>query len=348
MAGDAENAAVSDRRWWGRLRPALLVVAVLVGAFLLVIAVLWVTTPDPRAQSPGWQRVADAPTSRGEVASTTGCVSVEPCREDRLYILAGIAGLGSVSVDVTVYDPAQDRWEDLPDLPEPRHHAAAAVLDDTLYLLGGSTDVTSFEPESTGWSLAPDEMEWRELPPMPGPRMGHQLMALDGRVFVVGGEGGTSVLALDPDTGWSSGAAIPRPRDHLMAVTLDGEIWAIGGRDDALSPAVDIYDPQQNAWRRGPDLPRGVSAAVAGVLDDGIHVVGGEDPEIFGGGIIDRHLVLPTGGQRWEDAPPPLVAVHGAAGGVLSDRLVVSGGSRRQGSLSVLGWTALTATYTPR
>jgi hypothetical protein len=39
------------------------------------------------------------------------------------------------------------------------------------------------------------------------------------------------------------------------------------------------------------------------------------------------------------------VATHGSASAVLSDKLVIVGGARRQGALSPLGWTGIVQVY---
>jgi hypothetical protein len=58
--------------------------------------------------------------------------------------------------------------------------------------------------------------------------------------------------------------------------------------------------------------------------------------------------VLAPGTTRWKDAPLPIVAVHGAAGAVVDGRLIVTGGARRQGALSPLGWSGVAESFEPK
>jgi hypothetical protein len=90
-----------------------------------------------------------------------------------------------------------------------------------------------------------------------------------------------------------------------------------------------------------------MSAMGAGLLEDGIHVVGGEDPATFGGGVIDRHFTIDPNAPAaaWREAGRPILAVHGAASGIVFGKLVMAGGSRRQGTFSVLAWTGLTQAF---
>lgn len=124
-------------------------------------------------------------------------------------------------------------------------------------------------------------------------------------------------------------------------MSVGGRLFAVGGRDGdrELTTRVDVYDPELDAWRAGPALPAPTSAAAMGVVDGRIHVVDGEDPATFTGGVLDEHWVLAPDEEIWEQGPPSRLAVHGAADGVIGDRLHIVGGATRQGALSVLSWT---------
>lgn len=319
---------------------------VLVGLIALVLALL-VTNPQPEPAE-GWTLLAELPFDRGEVGSTA--LVTEPGGGAQLVLTGGIEGIGSTSDRVSVYDPFADRWDEAPRLPAPRHHNDATAVGGDLYVSGGAASTTDWTPMSEVWRLPAGAQVWDTLDPMPEGRYGHRMVAHDGRLYIVGGAGETTdVLVWEPDGGWSRGAPLPRDRHHLAVVVRDGEIWAIGGRDhdETVLSDVDVYDPAVDRWRDGPDLPIPVSAAAAGVIDGAIHLVGGEDPAAVRGGIIDRHLVLRPGEDRWSEAVPPPLSVHGAGSGVLDGQLFVAGGAGRQGMLSVLSWTGTTAAYDP-
>lgn len=317
----------------------LLAVLVLSGGLAAFLAL---TAPGPHA-APGWTRLKDMPEPRGEAAMA----AVEAAAAARVYVLGGISGLGNTVATVSVYDPGADTWSRAPDLPEARNHAAAAALNGTVHLAGGSPRATSLAPVADLWALPPGAQAWQMLPDMPEGRAGHGLASVEGKLYVVGGEGSSSrVLVYSPDAGWSMGAAMPARRDHLAVLAVNGEIWAVGGRVGLgqLMERVDIYDPRTDTWRGGPPLPAPMSAMAGGVLSSGIHIVGGEDPALSGG-VLDRHYRLAPGEQAWEPAPLPVVAVHGVPGAVVSDRLVIAGGATRQGALSVLAWSGVAQAY---
>lgn len=322
--------------------------AALVALLLLAAVLLALTTRSP-ADVDGWEELAELPSPRGEVASTVARAG----EGERLVVAGGFTGrTASTSSEVHAYDPRADAWEQLPDLPQARHHAGAAALGRDIYVSGGAASVTDTGGRSNLWVLREGSDRWAELEPMPEGRQAHRMRAHAERLYVVGGRGASAdTLVFDPERGrWSRAAPLPVPRHHLAVVVHQGDLWALGGRDDDedLLDAVHAWRPGAARWREGPPLPEPLSAAAEGVLDGEIHLVGGEDPAVPGGGVIDAHRVLEVADGSWSERPPPPLAVHGAGAGVLDGRLVVAGGAARQGLLSPLAWTGFSAAREPR
>lgn len=55
-----------------------------------------------------------------------------------IYVLGGYKG-ANVYSSVDVYDTKTNTWGSAPDIPTPTCHASAAVINDTIYLIGDST-----------------------------------------------------------------------------------------------------------------------------------------------------------------------------------------------------------------
>ena len=321
----------------------LLVLLVAVG----VLGWLYVTAPPPR-EVPGWSLGPSKPAPRGELA--TAVAYAEPCPQppcleaERLYVLGGFSGLGTVQDRVSVYAPGSRTWSPAPFLPAPRHHLAAVGMGRDVYVTGGAERLrTPWAPEQNLWRLRVGADErWQVLEPMPEPRWGHRMVAHEGRLFVVGGHGPTSrVLIYSPGKGWSTGAEMPVPRHHLSVVVVDDHLWAMGGRTDRSLSRVDRYDPASDVWLPGPDLPAPTSGAAEGVVAGVILVLGGEEDDLFTGQVYDEHWAFDTRDDhaRWEPAPKPPLAVHGADGAVFQGTLYLVGGAGRHGALSVTAWT---------
>ena len=63
------------------------------------------------------------PTARSELAAAA--------LDGRIYAAGGIAQWGTTAA-FEAYDPAMDRWEELPPLPEAVHHLAAAATNERI------------------------------------------------------------------------------------------------------------------------------------------------------------------------------------------------------------------------
>jgi hypothetical protein len=74
--------------------------------------------------------------------------------DGRIYAASGIAQWGTTAAFET-YDPAMERWEELPPLPEAIHHLAAAATDNRFYVTGGYTDLLFSEITNRAWAYDP-------------------------------------------------------------------------------------------------------------------------------------------------------------------------------------------------
>lgn len=119
--------------------------------------------------------------------------------------------------DVSRFDPATGKWEEFAAMPVPRSSHDAAVLGDTLYVVGG-------------WNLQEgNEGEFHDT-----------MLTLD-------------LASARPQ--WKS-ATVPFKRRALSLAVHNGKLYAIGGMQDKGGPAttVDVYDPQSQTWSSGPAL----------------------------------------------------------------------------------------------
>jgi N-acetylneuraminic acid mutarotase len=149
------------------------------------------------------------------------------------------------------YDPAQDQWTVLPQMPTPRNHLAAGVIGGRLYVVGGRPPLTLavlevYDPATGAWSARS---------PMPTGRSGHAAAVLRGCLFVFGGEGnpsvGTGVFeqneVYDPRTDtWESRVPMPTPRHGIGAAVLSGRIHLPGGasiQGFGTTGAYEVFTP---------------------------------------------------------------------------------------------------------
>jgi hypothetical protein len=138
------------------------------------------------------------------------------------------------------FDPATG-WSPLVPLPVARSSHDAAVIGNSVYVVGG-------------WKLSgPGAGEWLD-----------DALAFD---------------FAHPELGWKKLPALPQRRRALAAGEWQGKLVAMGGIDEdgATSQRVDIFDPATGTWTEGPSLPEGDLAGfgASACTEDGTLYVSG-------------------------------------------------------------------------
>lgn len=222
------------------------------------------------------------------------------------FVEMGLGRSGATAA-AEAYSIAADTWRSLPDLPQPVHHAMAAVVADRLFTIGGY----SADGDPIDSVLELDGDSWVERAALPGPLAAASTAVLDDSIYVVGGFPDSSLYRYD--TAEDSWTVLPRPeqdREHVAAVTVAGEIWAIAGRWlGEIWASTEIYDPATETWRSGPALNEARSGFGAVATDDGIVVVGGEvfSPDA----ALDTVEFYDLGDETWSFIEPLPYGLHG-------------------------------------
>jgi len=174
-----------------------------------------------------WDKLAEGPGLQGLALVAHG---------KKLYRIGGFTAMNEegddhklVSQDYAAcFDPATSTWSDLPALPEPRSSHDAAVVGDSIYVVGGwaMTGEGDHVWHDTAWKmdLTADELKWEAITSPPFQRRAIAAAAHDGKLYIIGGmqsEGGptTKTASYDPATNaWSDGPELfvkadPKPKD---------------------------------------------------------------------------------------------------------------------------------------
>ncbi|MGY8768492.1 MAG: Kelch repeat-containing protein [Pirellulales bacterium] len=157
---------------------------------------------------------------------------------------------------VAQYDPSTNNWSDLPSLPGPRSSFDAAILDDTIYVLGGWSMAGEADNvwHKTGWKLdlSAKTLEWKSLGEIPFQRRALAVAAYQGKIYAIGGmqssgEPTTRVDVYDSSTKeWSKGPSLVGEKgmvgfgasafatgDHLYVSTINGTLQQLSKDGDA-------------------------------------------------------------------------------------------------------------------
>lgn len=150
-------------------------------------------------------------------------------------------------------------------LQHARQGAAAVVVDDVIYVLGGGagpaiTHVERFDTRTTATEVLPSKLR---------PRRYHAAFAHEGRIHLFGGQGygrhgdifESAVEIYDPATGEIGlGPVMPRPGANMASARLGSRAYFIGGARKhgsiiGIGNSVDIFDFATGEWSNGPAMP---------------------------------------------------------------------------------------------
>lgn len=197
---------------------------------------------DPATDS--WERKAYMPTDRIGMGANV--------LDGKLYIIGGSVpnpfDVSPLSKANEAYDPSKDSWTEMAQIPTAVTSYASAVIDDKIYVIGGSNSTRTDLP-NVALNLVqifdPETNQWSQGAHVSAGIFGAAACATTGllspkRIYVIGGEVedlSNSFSALtnvtqvyDPQTeSWSFGASIPTARSDFALVNVNDTFYAIGG-----------------------------------------------------------------------------------------------------------------------
>ncbi|CAM4550616.1 unnamed protein product [Lepidochelys kempii] len=227
--------------------------------------------------------------------------------DNALYVLGGkhYYGVRDTLATAFRYDPVQDSWQRLADMPSARSSFPAVGVAGRIYALGGSSEDTYCTDGVQCYDPPADT--WRPCSPLPAPLCGHAACTLDGGIYVSGGcddsnEGRAWLLRLGPGGPPAQLAPMMEERAGHIMEALGGRLyvagglcWHDGGSTDQL--ACEVYSPSTDAWVRLSPLPQAHVGGASAVLQGELYVLGGYSQETY----RDNHLVhaYQPGRGRW-------------------------------------------------
>ena len=221
-----------------------------------------------------WETKASMPTPRADLSANI--VS------DKIYLIGGkryssIAPYYNETNINEVYDPANDSWSTRTSIPTSVQGYASAVVDDKIYIMGGSLESLSIEnsritgadevydPQNDSWSLASNLLNGFSY----GAAAATTGYMAPTRIYCVGGysngefSGQVQAYNLENNS-WSIGESMPTPRAYLGVVVVNDLLYAIGGLDGTnwlntneqykpihygtIAPHVEITSPENNTY----------------------------------------------------------------------------------------------------
>lgn len=210
---------------------------------------------DPRRRR--WIRLPDMPQAVDRAVLTA--------RGGRLYVMGGyVKGDRGWEASDRAWVLFDRRWHPLPDLPEPRAAAAAAIVRNRIYVVGGTRGPAAGALAERSLFLDLRTLRWSSFAGVTPARKDLGATALGGRVYAVGGrtrgpqQNLATVEAYDPVArAWSPVADLPSRRAGGGVATADRQVVSAGGDGPSgVLGQVDGFDPATGEWRPLPRTPR--------------------------------------------------------------------------------------------
>lgn len=328
------------------MRFLLLIITTLCLGFLVFILLdfdMWYSTQAsskiPELSESYWTIGKNMSTVRNELTAVA--------LNGKIYAIGGedfAAGRGGQIDTVEVYDIAKDNWDEgiVALMPLPLDHAASAVYDGKIYVVGGF--LKRKVPTDKLLIYDPQKNEWQEGRSLPSPIGGAKNAEfINGILYVVGGLNSSHIplntnYAYDPKSNtWSTKSPMPTARHHLQTAVIDGKLYAMGGRilgngipsedmDEALSNfnRNEMYDPLTDSWTaRQPMLTKKSGFTATASLDGNIYVFGGQGLRHEDLDSVEKYDPI---ADKWTYDKPMPTKRFGLESVSLGDRIYVLGG----------------------
>ncbi len=188
-----------------------------------------------------WETKASMPTPRADL-----CANIV---NDKIYLIGGKKYSSTPpfynETNINeVYDPVNDTWSTKTPIPTPVQGYASAVVNNKIYVMGGSLESLSLEttlitganqvydPQTGNWSLAAN------LPNVDsyGAAAATEGFLAPARIYCIGGYSAgafsSQVQAYNlENNSWSIVDSMPTPRAYLGVAVVSDVLYAIGGFD---------------------------------------------------------------------------------------------------------------------
>jgi N-acetylneuraminic acid mutarotase len=262
-----------------------------------------------------------------------------------IYIVGGYSPSSTAVATVQAYDPSTRMWRSVRAFPQVLNHANAAVVGDTLYVLGFYIGSSQTNTSGQVYAYDPAADEWTEETAMPQgtQRASGCVATLGTKIYVFGGARGTTVSdASVYDTSadsWEMLPALPESREHCAAAAIGGVLYIAGGRAGAITgfrPSTLAFDPATKMYSQKAPIPTPRGGIASAVLAGRLFTFGGEgNPAAGTNGVFGDVEAYDPVSNSWQEFTPLEIPRHGYGAATLDDRIYLPGGANRQGDGAV-------------
>ena len=219
---------------------------------------------------------------------------------DKIYLVGGWRKTGTtwITTDSSlVYNPDEDSWKTIKNLPISTGANTSCVLNDKLYILGGLKDFADNDNSGQKNTIVYDPVvdTWSSLTPMLYERgEGAAASVYDNKIYVFGGLYAISETPerlyivgksemYDPASNlWTELANMPIPVVNHTSVVHNNKIYLFGGdigtfktTESFGSNIIQEYDPSTNNWRIMEGMPFNLGNMTEQKVGNYVYIIGG-------------------------------------------------------------------------
>ncbi|OGS21784.1 MAG: hypothetical protein A2252_06560 [Elusimicrobia bacterium RIFOXYA2_FULL_39_19] len=172
-------------------------------------------------------------------------------------------------------------WQTKASLSKGRTNIAAAVVNNKIYAIAGSsgstypTNVEEYNPESNSWTAKTA---------IPTGRTGPGIGVVNNKIYIIGGDPATNrkVEEFNPAmNSWVTKTNMPTARRTLACAVVNNKIYVVGGDGIGVTlSTVEEYDPDLDAWTSKTNMPTARYGLTAVAVNNKIYAIGGYNSSI--------------------------------------------------------------------
>lgn len=272
--------------------------------------------------------------------------------EGKIHLAGGFIAEGDQISGATArhiaFDPANNAWEDLVSLPNPRHHPNLISFDGQLLAIGGFEAVSEesvWVMQSGVWAF--DGTAWTDASAMPQPNGESVTDVLGDKLHICGGRkpngvanaGWNDHTDIDDhfvlgrlDGAWETAAPVPTKRNSASSAVIGSDWHVVGGRtvSGGNTPAHEVYDASEDRWRTAAPMPQGQGGLAAASVSGKLYAFGGEFFD-NGGGVYREGWMYDPAADTWVAIPDMPHPRHGLGAVTIGNEIYVIGGALHVG-----------------
>ena len=262
-----------------------------------------------------------------------------------IIIMGGFDGK-EAKKSVTIFNPANGTYAELPPMNRPRSSPSSCVYNNDVIVAGGgdgeyhfdSIEVLKINQDLPRWTVSNGKL--------PTKLMNHVLKVYDEKLLVIGGldcdankaSNEINELALDKPYTPTLLTTMPEPRMHHAAEIVDDKLFIMGGKsrnvndDEVVHDSVMVYDFITKEFKTCPSLPKPVYFMSTVTWGKKIIVIGGVDKN---GGDLNDVIMYDIESGHCETLPSLRHKRSGHSTVMINDVIFVFGGwSQEEGDLN--------------